>query len=144
MNLEFIDIPTVIYMACLAVGVYGFSLFTWWWKKIGSATEVYAYITFLFLGISISAGIGIYARYLHEISEPKYHTFVNSFWWGIGPTLILLVLVAICFRMTKRLFVLRHGTEDEINKELRLMSCPHCGKPCPRWEAYELQKAKEK
>ena len=144
MNLNFIDIPTIIYFGCAAVGLYGFSLFAWWWKKIGSATEVYAYVTFLFFGILTSAVIGIYSRYLHVLSEPRYHAYVNSLWWGLGPIMILLVLLAICGRMTRRILILRHGTEKEINDELRLMTCPHCGKPCPRWEAEELKRAKGK
>jgi len=142
MTRDFIDIPTLVYMACAAVGIYGFSLFTWWWKKIGSATEVYAYVTFLFFAIFISASIGIYSRYLHVISEPRYHAYVNSFWWGTGPVMILIVLLAICGRMTRRVWILRKGTEKEINEELRLMTCPHCGEPCPRWEVEEVKRAK--
>lgn len=140
--INFIDIPTVVYFFCCLVSAYGFGLFAWWWRRVGSATEVYAYITFLFFGVGTTSAIGIYSRYLHEISEPKYHLFVDSFWWSIGPLSVLGVLTAITVRMTRRVLVLRYGTRDQINRELRLMTCPHCGKPCPRWEAQELNKAK--
>lgn len=144
MSLDFLDIPTIIYCACALVGTYGFTLFAWWWRRIGSATEVYAYITVLFFGILVSSAIGVYSRYLHIISEPRYDAFVNSFWWGVGPVIVLVVLFAICGRMTRRIWILRKGTQEQINKELRLMTCPHCGKPCPRWEAEEAERAKEK
>ena len=138
------DIPTIIYAFCCLVSAYGFGLFAWWWKRIGSATEVYAYVTFLFLGILITAAIGIYSRYLHVVNERHYDTFVDSVWWGLGPMLVLAVLCAIVIRMTRRIYILRRGTIEEVSRELRLMICPHCGKPCPRWEAEEAKRARER
>lgn len=143
--IESLDIPSIVYTLTAVVGVYGFSLFAWWWRKIGSATEVYVYVTFLFFGVFVTSIIGLYSRYLHyQISCDVYDIFVKSHWWSLGPVMILAVLIGICWRMTRRVYILRHGTESQISKELRLMTCPHCGRPCPRWEVEEANYAKER
>lgn len=134
MEHKFLDIPTIVYFLCCGVSAYGFGLFCWWWRKIGRATEVYAYVTFLFLGVFVSGVIGIYSRYLHIQSVPLYDTFVDSYWWAMGPLLVLGVLTAISYRMTRRIWILKYGTNEDIESELRLLRCQQCGTLCPPWE----------
>ena len=135
------DVPTVVYLLCCGVSLYGFGLFCWWWKKIGRATEVYAYVTFLFLGVFVSGVVGIYSRYLHLKSVPLYDTFVDSYWWATGPLMVLGVLTAITWRMTRRIWILKYGTQEDIEEELKLIRCVQCGNLCPPFEV-DLEKAK--
>ena len=133
-----------ILLLLVVICMYGFGMFAWWWKKIGKATEVYVYVTMLFLGLAISSAEIVWARYLHSMSIEAYKAFITSPAWSIGPGLLLLTVLAIVIRMTKRIFILQHGNSQQIEQELRLMKCPHCGKPCPRWEAEELDRAKKR
>ncbi len=122
---NFLDMATWVYIAAFTISGYGLILFAWWWKKMGRATEIYAYVTFLFFGIMVSAALGVYARHLHIISEPRYNEFVTSYVWASGPLLIVLVVFVIVFRMTRRVF------GDQIVVEV---ICPHCNKPCHLYE----------
>ena len=123
---QFLNLNSIIYFIGMLISGYGVCLFAWWWRKMGRATEVYAYMTFLLVGIFITTGIGIYARSLHFnlVCEScgAYHEFLNSFWWALGPLLVILVVLTIVVRMSRRVFAKERLVE---------VICPHCGHPCP-------------
>lgn len=100
--MKFLDFTTTIYILIALVCGYGFHLFTWWWWRIGRATEVYGYVTGLFFSMGLTAWIGVYSRYLHTFDEARYHAFITSWKWAIGPVMVLSVLILICIRMTTR------------------------------------------
>jgi hypothetical protein len=88
-------IPTII---CL----YGFILFAWWWRRIGSATEVYAYMTFLYLTATIPLGVGVWQRWLYH-NQPEFHDYyIHSNWYGIRTIPLIIALILITGRMTQR------------------------------------------
>jgi hypothetical protein len=140
-----LTIVPIIYILISAASAYGSALFAWWWFKIGKATEVYAYMTLLLVGIFASSVSASYGRWLSAArNDLEFHASLDSLDRMIGPVIVLLVVVAITLRMTRRVWILVHGTEEQINTELNISMCPHCGEPCPRWQAVEAQRAKDK
>jgi hypothetical protein len=104
-DITFWTVPTFFYGAILLVCLYGVTLFSWWWWKIGRATEVYGYVTGLLFSIGLTAAIGLHARFLHaNFTHEIYDAFVVSWWWALGPLFVLVVLCAIVFRMTRRIW----------------------------------------
>ena len=85
---------------CLAL--YGFGLFVWWWKKIGHATEVYAYITLLFLTEIMVYGGNVHIRILKAADPMEALRFSDSLVWAARTWVHAAVLAAIIFRMTIR------------------------------------------
>lgn len=124
------DMTTLIYVLKTVVSTYGFGMFVWWWRRIGRASEIYIYMTIIFLGIAIASGIIVFARVYFGFGENSYYIyFVNSVWWSLGPLIILVALVAIDVRMTRRIYlawVYGTGRRPDRRQNSR---CPHCGKP---------------
>lgn len=114
---NFWTLPTILYLLIMVVCLYGVGLFTWWWWKIGRATEVYIYVTGLLFGIGLTAGIGLRGRYLHSFTSQKiYDSFVTGWAWSVGPLLVLTLLCFIVGRMTRRVFrnyAYRHGMKED-------------------------------
>jgi hypothetical protein len=116
---QIVEFTNIIYAIIMILSGYGFGLFAWWWRVMGKASEIYIYITLLFLGIFVSAGAGIYSRIIHCVDNDYYHEFIFSYWWALGPCVVLAVLLAINIRMTRRVLRWRKG--------LIKRKCPHCG-----------------
>ena len=80
----------------------GFSLFLWWWWKIGKTTEVYVYITFLFLAdVFLFAG-SLHARILRFINPQESLNLVDSSLWAARTYLHGIIVFLIIFRMARR------------------------------------------
>jgi hypothetical protein len=124
-----IDWATFVYIVKAIVSIYGFGMFVWWWRRIGRASEIYIYMTIIFLGIAIASGFIIYARVVYGFESESYIYFVKSVWWSIGPLIILIALLAIDIRMTRRIYLAwqyRTGRKPDRRKNSR---CAYCGKP---------------
>jgi hypothetical protein len=133
------DIPILIYLLNVVVAGYGSILFLWWWNKIGSATDVYKFVTYLYLGITLTASIGVYARVLHTFDDRSYHIFVGSIWWSLGPAAVLAVLFGINFRMTRRVvnaYLFAKGVRT--NRRMTDLPYPPCRGciNCDLWKAF--------
>lgn len=124
-----LDWTAWVYIIIAFVSTYGFVLFSWWWWRMGRATEIYVYLTIMFLGIGISAGIGAYSRVWHVLSEPYYHQFIKSFWWASGPLVVLSVLIAINVRMTRRVYLSFKYKSFAKHDRRIFIRCSYCGRP---------------
>jgi hypothetical protein len=97
------DLTFVSYGVIGGISLYGFALFFWWWRRIGKATEVYLYVTFLFAAIFVVAGGVIHARYLLLIGqETEYHRLVMAWFWHVRTVPLAVILFLIVARMTQR------------------------------------------
>ena len=94
------DTALLLYVTCAIVSGYGLALFVSWWAKVGKASAVYKYITFLFLGIFLNNSINTYAR----LSTLSGHVeYLYSWWWEVRGLLILVCVSLIVGHMTYRL-----------------------------------------
>jgi len=124
-----IDYTTWVYIVIAFISTYGLGLFGWWWWKMGKATEIYIYITVMFLGIGISSAIGIYSRIIYALNNPYYDYFIKSFWWSVGPLVVLSSLVAINIRMTRRVYLSYKYNDGTFNERRVFIRCSYCGRP---------------
>lgn len=111
------DPGTVMLLIGTLLGVYGFILFLWWWIRIGSATEVYAYVCFFFGTAGVMMGFGVVSRVLHDICGYEcYERFIHSRAWTLKSIPLLVVMFLIVLRMTIRViytFQYEKGTKRE-------------------------------
>ena len=105
-------------MLVVVASTYSLCLFVWWWLKVKRATKVYSYITFLYLALSIGSINHVF--------------FKNHFIHHTIPVLLLIAIVPVAARMTKRVWMLAKGTEEEIKESLKVERCPTTSDYCSR------------
>lgn len=66
-----------------------------------SASEVFAYFTFLLLFISIERAALGYLRY-HHINEINFSFIISSQWWAVRTIPELVIITLIVIRMARR------------------------------------------
>lgn len=98
----FLDLCLISYVLIDLTAFYGFLLFAWWLKYSHRATEVYIYIMALFLCIVFNYSLNIFARATFLVSKETYTDILRSPIWHFRPVPILVVLMLIVYRMTKR------------------------------------------
>jgi hypothetical protein len=99
-----LDETMVIYLCVLLVSIYGSGLFLWWWIKRGEATNIYAYVTLIFIGETIETGIVGWSRYLVLSGlKPLHEIFQGTIFWPARKVVLLIALTLIVVRMTYRL-----------------------------------------
>jgi hypothetical protein len=98
------DGALILYLVGIVVSLYGFGLFLWWWKKVGSATDVYIFMAFLFGANAFSDAIAAYSRYLRLNCQDDFVDFSTSCWWFIRRVPEIIVLIIFVSRMTWRIY----------------------------------------
>lgn len=88
------------YMAI--VSAYGFLLFIGCWIYKKDASAVYAYVTFLLLGMAIDNACEAYARY--QWINCGVDEFRKTIWWPMRLIIGMLSLSALVGHMTLRAF----------------------------------------
>lgn len=97
--------PFWLYLLIVILSLYGFGLFVWWWKKMGKASAVYKYITFLLLGIAMEHSVNLYARVcLHHGCYKKLINCITSTIWSARLYLVIICIGFIVFHMSYRAF----------------------------------------
>jgi hypothetical protein len=105
--LRYLADPGTHWLLFLTIGcVYGFILFAWWWWHIGRTTEVYAYMTLLFLTAAIVLSGGLVARWIDMLEGhgETYHILINSKIWAARLIPLTIVIWLIVLRMTLRIW----------------------------------------
>jgi len=104
----FCDIAIILYTSISIISLYGFFLFLWWWKKSNNIKvgPVYAYVTFLLLGLFINFSLAAFVRScrLAESSVDLYRLH-TKWWWHARPVLLLLSVLLIVGHMSWRAFI---------------------------------------
>lgn len=96
------------YLFNVIVSAYGALLFGWWWRKCGSASLIFASVTFMFIGDVIEKGLQFYARWLLASGGLfDFTEFVNysSLWaWRteVGTAANMFVVGYMTIRIVKR------------------------------------------
>lgn len=96
------DVTFYIYALAAFAGLFGFFLFSWWWMRVGSATDVYIYVSFLFLTNAFSDTVALYARYLRNIDPARMTIFHDCYLWDFRRIPELIVLIIFIVRMLLR------------------------------------------
>lgn len=102
------DLAWWLYFLTCIVSWYGFWLFLWWWLKQGKASAVYAYVTFLLLGIALSTSGSIYVRHFKFHDPDVWLELMGTWWWGARLWVTLISVTAIVGHMSYRAFWKRH------------------------------------
>lgn len=102
------DLTLIIYLIITLVSLYGFAIFGYWWWYKGSASRMYVYITFLFLGLFFNyAGVS-YVRYLFNSNIIARDDALYSWWWLSRSWLVLVIIMLITGQMTYRMFITKN------------------------------------
>lgn len=116
-----LNLGTLMLILGTFLGAYGFLLFMWWWIKVGSATEVYAYVCFLFGAAALMMGFGVASRLILELyGMETYYAFIHSTPWILKSIPLLIVMFLIVLRMTVRVIRTRQferGKKKERRKQ---------------------------
>jgi hypothetical protein len=99
------DLCFWIYIGISLMSLYGFSLFFWWWRLGGQASEVYIYIMLLMLSNFIYYSINGYARYsfINDVGNLNdYEAIISSVFWNVRAIPNLIIITLIVARMTRR------------------------------------------
>ena len=110
------DLTFWSYSLCTLLSIYGFILFAWWWWKIGKASEVYIYITLLFLGNFLFFAGSLHARILRFTNPQEALKLVDSFIWSIRTYLHTIITILIVVRMTRRAMRIQKYTINKKNR----------------------------
>ena len=108
-----LDLALWLYVLTAAISWYGFALFAWWWKKMGKASTVYAYMTFLLLGLALYNTGSSYVRWFRFSDHNYYVELMGTWWWAGRLWVALLSVLAIVIHMSYRAFWQRHKVEGE-------------------------------
>jgi len=87
----------------------GFCLFAWWWKHNRHASNIYAFITFLFLAEFVAQAIHLYARFALHCSPEMFTLIINSWMWHVRLVPLLVVHVLIIAHVLRRILKARQG-----------------------------------
>jgi len=101
------------------VCAYAVLLFIWWWKYTGRATQVYKFVTLLFVSGLLENAMFAYSRYIEyyggDHGVDAHFAFTHHrFWWVVAtPTFIAfsLITIAMTFRILKTKIALKKITE---------------------------------
>jgi hypothetical protein len=99
------DLALWVYIVTSITSLYGFSLFFWWWRLGGQASEVYIYIMLLMLSNFLYCGINTYARYsfINDVANlNEYESIISSMFWQVRAIPNLVIIALIVTRMTRR------------------------------------------
>ena len=103
------DLTFLLYIAVTVVSLYGFVLFLWWWTRTRTfkVGPVYAYVTFLLLGLAIDHGLATLVRAYRFISHDTYTAMHVSWWWPARTVLLLACISLIVLHMSWRIFAVK-------------------------------------
>jgi hypothetical protein len=99
------DLCFWVYIGIAVMSLYGFSLFFWWWRLGGQASEVYIYIMLLMLSNFLYYSINSYARFsfINDAGNlNNYEEIISSFFWQVRAIPNLVIITLIVARMTRR------------------------------------------
>lgn len=103
-----LDPVLIVYVLGVAVSLYGFGLFVWWWHRIGKATDVFICVALLFVCNAVSDLVAIYSRYLHSTDIAAMNAFHESALWVWRRVPELVILSLLCIKMTLRVAGVLH------------------------------------
>ena len=99
-----LETTLLVYYAVIVVSLYGFFLFLWWWIKIRHASEVYIYVMLMFGAVAFEFMANATARIAFFHGEPyEFDAFLTGPIWKVKAVPILIVLLLIVTRMTRRI-----------------------------------------
>jgi hypothetical protein len=103
---DYLSDPTIwVYLVTLLIAFYGVGLFSWWWIKKGSASSVFAYVTFIFLGEIVESSMSMYARVLRiGYGQSAHEAFTSCAIWPTRKLVTMLALAFIVIHMSSRAF----------------------------------------
>lgn len=94
-----------MYAIHTVIVLYGLFLFLWWWRKTGSATEVYILVTIIFAAETIEKGFFTWLRYMSQYGGVNGHNIhinivQHSYWWltGLPTTLAYFAFIVVISR----------------------------------------------
>lgn len=109
-----------IYTYDMVICLAGFIIFLWWWIRLRTASEVYAYITFLLLATAVERLIALSVRALMYYDIEKAGDALNSLAWILrtipGTVIMGLIVLRMALRACRTLRLERkyRGPEEPI------------------------------
>ena len=97
------DPTLLLYVTTCIACIYGLVLFLAWWWYVRRASEVYGYVTFLFLALTVDKLGVAYLRYQRLVDVTKVESIVHHWAWPFRTLLVFFVIALILVVMTKRI-----------------------------------------
>jgi hypothetical protein len=110
--MPFLDNVLWIYICSVVISFCGFGLFVWWWRKIGSATNIYIYVSLLFATNAFSDVLAGYSRYLKRVNIEEYLELNDSGLWIFRRIPELIVLFIFVISMLRRVITMRQRIKN--------------------------------
>jgi hypothetical protein len=108
------DYVLLLYIFTILVSLYGFALFTWWWRRQRKASSVFIYLTILFLGSVIENSVEAYARFLSlNVNHMEMVSFQAGYMWPMRLIVLCAALSMIVAHMSYRVFFKRHYMKED-------------------------------
>jgi len=96
------DFTSYVYLFETLICYFGFAVFIWWWIRQKTASEVYAYITFLLLATGMERMIALIVRITSFYDLEKAKEAIFSPAWSLRTVPGTIVMVLIVYRMANR------------------------------------------
>jgi len=96
------DLTFMVYAIQGAICSAGFIIFIWWWIRQKTASEVYAYITFLLLSTAVERGISMSMRAMMYTDPVRATEAIQSFSWTLRTVPGTIIMGLIVYRMAFR------------------------------------------
>lgn len=104
-----IDQTLFFYAGIAIVSLIGFALFAWWWWKLGRASYMFKYLTFLFLSEGVMFAVDARVRYAKVVGNMEhYMAYFDAWWWPVRLYVPFLTVSIIVGHISYRAFYLRH------------------------------------
>ena len=91
-----------VYLIDALICGVGFIIFLWWWIRQRTASEVYAYITFLFLAVAMERVGAISMRVLIYYDIERAEKAIHSLAWVVRTLPGTIIMALMVFRMARR------------------------------------------
>ena len=114
------DPTLLLYISTALACAYGFVMFLSWWIYMRRASEVYGYVTFLFLALLIDkVGIALFRYHMNVFPDDYAHILIHWI-WPLRTLLVFAIVTLILICMTRRIIIsiasirrFRKGTRQE-------------------------------
>lgn len=109
------DLTVWLYLAIVIISGAGCVLFVANWVRLGTATRVYKYVTFLLLGHAIKQSVELYSIWVRESGDMLgFLNLIHSWFWDFRLFFVIVPLAALVGKMYWRTFVrIRSGDGKE-------------------------------
>jgi hypothetical protein len=102
-----------VYWYAVLISLYGFFVFLWWWRRVGTASSTYIFVALIFGTNAFSDVVAGYLRHIKDTEGIQSSLdFQNTCLWVLRRIPELIVLTIFCYSVTKKIIVARREEKE--------------------------------